>query len=69
MELEIVRGAQNIGKIVGYGRREVPRLVKDEDLPAKKKGQGENAVWCGLKGNLLKWRDKHFGKTAEKDED
>lgn len=59
-----IRGAKEIGKAAGVSWKEVPRLVKEQGLPAFK--IAGSSAWIALPEDLRKWlrqqADKALGR-------
>jgi hypothetical protein len=52
----VLRGAKEIGEVIGRGRNEVLRLIKEEDLPAWK--ETPSSPWQALPEDLREWLRK-----------
>ena len=61
----IYKGAKEIGRAIGAGRNEVPRLVDQEGLPAWK--ESDAGPWKALPEDLRAWlvqrRKKYLGEV------
>lgn len=56
----VLVGAKEIGAAIGYGRNEIPRLVKKEGLPAWQ--EGRNGKWRALPEDLRAWVRERRGR-------
>jgi|GEM_PF-4994686 len=63
--MELV-GVEEIEKIIKYGRKEFPRLQKENALPVVKHGDRQNSKWVGIRSELGEWNVKHIKELREK---